>query len=94
MNTKLFCQRQQILRLASQHGISNVRVFGSTVRGDEIKDSDIDLLVNVENGRDLFDVGAFSMDVEKLLHRRIDVVTENALHHIIRKTVLEEAVPL
>ncbi len=94
MNNQLFCQRQKILRLASKHGINNVRVFGSTVRGDETKDSDIDLLVNVENGRDLFDVGAFLMDVEELLHKRIDVVTENALHHKIRKTILEEAVPL
>ena len=94
MNDQLIYQRQEILRLANKYGINNIRVFGSTVRGEAKKDSDIDLLVDVEEGRDLFDIGAFLMDLEELLHRSIDVVTENALHQKIRKTVLEEAIPL
>jgi len=94
MNNQLTHNREEILGIARKYGIRNIRVFGSTVRGDDRKDSDIDLLVDVDEGRDLFDVGAFLMDLEALLHKKIDVVTENALHQKIRKTVLEEALPL
>lgn len=82
------------MAIARNYGIHNIRVFGSTARGDYRKESDIDLLVDVEEGRDLFDLGAFLVDVEALLHKSIDVVTENALHQKIRDTVLKEAVPL
>ena len=94
MNNQLTQKREDILGIARKYGIHNIRVFGSTVRGDDRKDSDIDLLVDVDEGRDLFDLGAFLMDLEALLHKKIDVVTENALHQKIRKTVLEEALPL
>lgn len=82
------------MAIARNYGIHNIRVFGSTARGDYRKESDIDLLVDVEEGRDLFDLGAFLVNVEALLHKSIDVVTENALHQKIRDTVLKEAVPL
>jgi predicted nucleotidyltransferase len=51
-------------------------------------------LVDIEEGRDLFDMGAFLIDLETLLQKKIDVVTENALHQNIRKSVLKEAIPL
>jgi predicted nucleotidyltransferase len=94
MNSQLTHKREEILGIAGKYGIRNIRVFGSTARGNDTKDSDIDLLVDVEEVRDLFDIGAFLMDLEALLHKKIDVVTENALHQKIRKTVLEEALPL
>ncbi|MGC8775192.1 MAG: nucleotidyltransferase family protein [Chlorobaculum sp.] len=94
MNSQLTQKREEIMGIASKYGIHNIRVFGSTARGDNRKDSDIDLLVDIEEGKDLFDIGAFLMDLEALLHKSIDVVTENALHQKIRKTVLKEAIPL
>jgi predicted nucleotidyltransferase len=94
MNSELTQKREEIMGIASKYGIHNIRVFGSTARGDNRKESDIDLLVDIEEGRDLFDLGAFSVDVEALLDKSIDVVTENALHQKIRKSVLKEAVPL
>ena len=94
MDNQLTQRREEIYGIARKYGIQNIRVFGSTVRGNNKEDSDIDLLVDVEDGRDLFDVGAFLMDLEELLHKTIDVVTENALHQTIRKKVLEEATPL
>jgi uncharacterized protein len=94
MNSQITQKREEIMGIASKYGIHTIRVFGSIARGDDKKESDIDLLVDVEDGMDLFDLGAFSVDVEALLHKSIDVVTENALHRKIRKTVLEEAVLL
>ena len=87
-------KRQDILRVAAQHGASSVRVFGSVVRGDATPESDIDLLVTLEPSRTLLDQIALEQDLEDVLGRRVDVVTETALHRLIRERVLNEAVPL
>ena len=71
-----------------------VRVFGSMARGDAGAESDVDLLVELEHGRTLLDLGALLMDLQDLLHRKVDVLTEAALHPKIREQVLREAVPL
>jgi uncharacterized protein len=86
--------RTNILHLARKHGIHNVRVFGSMANGSATLSSDVDLLVDLEEGYDLFDLGACLMDLQDLLHRKIDMVTKDALNPRIREKVLKEAVPL
>jgi hypothetical protein len=87
-------KRNEILRLASQHGARNLRVFGSVARGEAGPESDIDFLVELEPGRTLFDLGGLLMDLQDLLGRSVDVVTVNGLHWYIRDRVLRESVPL
>jgi hypothetical protein len=87
-------QREQILALAAKYGASNVRVFGSVVHGTADKDSDIDFLVDLEEGRSLFDLGGMLMDLQDLLQRGVDVVTEKGLHWYIKDKILKEAKPL
>ena len=86
--------REDILRLAREHGARNVRVFGSAARGEETKDSDLDVLVEMEDGRSLVDHVALKQDLEELLGQKVDVVTEASLHPRMRDRVLREAVPL
>jgi uncharacterized protein len=86
--------RNEILEIATRHGAYNVRVFGSAARGDDKNDSDIDFLVSVGSKRSAFFPGGLLADLEELLGRRIDVVTEKSLHSYIRERVLTEAVPL
>jgi len=87
-------RKDDILRLASQHGATNVRVFGSVARGDATGDSDVDFLVELAEGRSLFDLGGLLMDLQRLLGRQVDVVTEKSLHWYIRDQILREARPL
>lgn len=87
-------KRDDILQLSARHGVGNVRVFGSVVHGQFGPDSDVDFLVDLEEGRSLFDLGGLLMDLQDLLHRRVDVVTEKGLHWYIRDKVLAEARPL
>ena len=84
-------KRQDILRLAARHGAYNVRVFGSVVRGEAGPDSDVDFLVELEPDKSLFDLGALLMDLQALLGREVDVVTEQGLHWYIRDRVVQEA---
>lgn len=87
-------KREEILRLAARRGVKNVRVFGSAARGELKADSDIDFLVEMEPDRSLFDLGGLLMDLQILLGRDVDIVTEKALHWYIRDRVLSEAKPL
>jgi len=83
--------RQQILTLAKKNGICNVRVFGSMARNEANPDSDLDLLVELEEGSTGFALGGFLHDVSNLVHRKVDVVTEKSLHPSLREKVLHEA---
>lgn len=83
--------RQQILVLAKKNGVRNVRVFGSMARNEAKSDSDLDLLVELEEGKSGFSLGGFLYDVSNLVHRKVDVVTEKSLHPSLRDKVLDEA---
>jgi predicted nucleotidyltransferase len=95
MTSKILQQyRADILDLASRHGAKNVRVFGSLARGEGTERSDLDLLVTLAEGRSLLDLVGLKQDVEDLLRRPVDIVTERALSPYLRERVLSEAVPL
>lgn len=87
-------RRDEILAIAERHGASNVRIFGSVARGEAGPESDVDLLVDLERGRTLIDHGQLQVELEGLLGRKVDVVTERGLLSHLRARVLEEAVPL
>jgi predicted nucleotidyltransferase len=87
-------KRQDILRLAEKHGAHNVRVFGSVLRGEAGPESDIDLLIDLEAGRSLLEHAALLLELEDLLGRKVDVVTERGLRPRVRERVLSEAQPL
>ncbi len=86
-------KRLQVLDLAQQQGVSNVRVFGSVARGEATPDSDVDLLVDgLENAA--WGGGRLLMELQVLLGRQVDLVSEGDLHRLMRDRILEEAVPL
>jgi uncharacterized protein len=94
MHPLIEANREAILAVARSRGIQRVRVFGSMARGDADADSDVDLLVSLPPGVSGLALGGLSLDVQELLHRRVDVVTEAALHPGLREAVLREALPL
>jgi hypothetical protein len=87
-------RKKQILALAAKYGASNVRIFGSVANGTADEKSDIDFLVDLENGRSLFDLGGLLMDLQVLFNRKVDVVTKNGLHWYIKERIISEAKPI
>ena len=87
-------KREAILSIANTYGASNVRVFGSVARGEADTESDIDLLVDMEPGRSLFDMGGLLMDLQEMLGYNVDIVTPQGLRDRIRDRVLKEAVTI
>ena len=87
-------RRESILQIAARRGARNVRVFGSVARGQSDEMSDIDFLVELEPGRTLFDLSGLLADLEVLLEKHVDVVTDKGLRPRVRDRVLAEAIPL
>jgi hypothetical protein len=87
-------KRDQILRVAREHGAHNVRIFGSFARGEQNPASDIDLLVDLDPDRTLMDLGGLLMNLQEMLNVRVDVATEEMLRPRVRERVLCDALPL
>ena len=94
VQSQLAEKRKDVLRLAQRHGILRVSVFGSAARQQATASSDLDLLVDLEDGRSLFDLIAFQMDVEALLGRTVDVVSRRGMSPYLADYILAAEVPL
>lgn len=90
----LATERNSILRLAELHGARNVRVFGSVARGDATRESDVDFLVDMEEGRSLLDLVGLWQDLQDLLGMQVDVISEGGISPYLRAKILAEAVTL
>ncbi len=87
----LAAHRDKLLAIVAQHGASNLRVFGSVVKGADEEGSDIDLLVDVRKGTSLFEIVGIQQDFEDVLGVKVDLLTEPELHPLIKDRVLAEA---
>jgi predicted nucleotidyltransferase len=96
MNTleTLRARKAEIERLASIHGARNIRVFGSVARSEDTSDSDIDFLIDMEESRSLLDLVGFKQELEAMLNRPADVLTERGISPYLRKRILAEAIAL
>ena len=87
-------KRTEILQIAARHGARKVRIFGSVARGENRRGSDVDFLVDMEEGRSLLDHAALILDLERLLKRPVDVASERGLRPPVRREVLKDAINL
>ena len=86
--------KAEILRLAARHGCHNVRILGSVATGENRPDSDVDIVVDLDGGRGLLDLGGLLSDLHDLLGVEVDLAESGCIHPYIRDRVLTEAVPL
>ncbi|MFZ5534453.1 MAG: nucleotidyltransferase family protein [Pseudomonadota bacterium] len=91
MYSLIEAHRTALKDLATRYGLTRVRVFGSMARGDADAASDVDLLVTPLPGTSLLALGGFAADAEALLGRHVEVISERALHPLIRARALAEA---
>jgi len=90
----LQAKRRDVLDVVQKHGVTSVKVFGSVARGEESVESDIDLLVTTGPHVSPWFPAGLILELEELLGRHIDIVTESGLNPLLREQVLSEAVAL
>ena len=90
----LRARREEIVRLAEQHGAFNVRVVGSVARDEATPDSDVDLLMTISPQRSVFDLVGLWLDMQALLGCAVSIIPDSAPDEAFMQAVLEDAVPL
>jgi predicted nucleotidyltransferase len=92
-------RRDEILQILAEHreelkgfGVKSLALFGSAARGETRPGSDIDVLVDFERPVGLFEFVRLKLYLEKLLGRRVDLVTLDAIRPAMRERILREAV--
>lgn len=76
--------------ILKKHGVIRAALFGSMVRNEQTNASDIDFVVEFEDGRSLFDLGGLKIDLEELLNTSVDVVTYDSLHPLLKGAIVSE----
>ena len=87
-------KRAEIEQIAARHGVVRLRVFGSAARGEATAESDLDFLVETGAITSAWFPAGLILDLEALLGRRVEIVTERALLPELRESVLRDARPL
>ena len=87
-------KREDIIRIAAEHGAHNIRIFGSVARGEANEESDVDFLVEFEPGTSLLKHSSLIVALEDLLGCKVDVAPEKALKERLKTRILSEAQPL
>ncbi len=87
-------KRDDILRLAAKYGAYNVRVFGSVARGEARPDSDVDFLVEFQEGTTIWDAVGLWRNLSNLLKREVSVIAEESPDDPFMQSALKDAVPL
>jgi len=86
--------KDKIVPVLKRHDVVHAAIFGSFVRGEAKKGSDIDILVEFKGEKSLLDLVALKLELEDLLGRDVDVLTYNSIHPFIRETILKEQVTI
>jgi hypothetical protein len=94
MNARVADLQDRIVPILREHGVRRAGLFGSRARGEERPDSDLDLLVELESGRSLFDLAGLELDLTERLGVPTHVVTYRSLHRLLRDRILADEVPI
>ncbi|MBN2019068.1 MAG: nucleotidyltransferase family protein [Sedimentisphaerales bacterium] len=82
--------KKGILPLLERYGVRRASLFGSVVRGEDTPDSDIDILVELPDTASLLELAGLKIDLEEALNKKVDVLTYDSLHPLLRDRILKE----
>jgi hypothetical protein len=86
--------KRKIMPILKRYGVIKAALFGSVVRGDERKDSDIDILVDIEKDIGLLEFIGLKQDLEDALGHPVDLVEYGTIKPLLRDRILSEQVVL
>ncbi len=90
MNEQIIEIREKILHALKQNDVKRASLFGSVVRGELTDESDIDILVEFKGRKSLLDLVGLKLELEEMLKRKVDILTYNSLHPLLKDRILRE----
>ncbi|MFH0701386.1 MAG: nucleotidyltransferase family protein [Candidatus Woesearchaeota archaeon] len=81
-----------VIPLLKKNGVRKAGIFGSYVRGEQNKESDVDLLVQLPKGSSLLDLVGLERELEIMLRKKVDLLTYNGINHRLKGIILKEEV--
>ena len=85
-------KRDQILQVAKKYGASDLKIFGSVIRGENTKESDVDILVTLPKIYDMFKQRLpLQNELENIIGKKVDLVVKDELNHLMAQNILNEA---
>jgi len=90
MNEQVDELKTFLKKILAKHDVKKAALFGSILRNDFAKDSDIDLLVEFKGRKSLLDLIRLKLELQELLGRKVDVLTYNSLHPLLKDKILHE----
>ena len=86
--------REKSLLELKKAGVLKSSIFGSFARGEAGPESDVDILVELPDDKNMFDLIKLEKNLESVLGKKVDVVTYRSLHHLLRDQILREQIPI
>lgn len=82
--------KKTFIKVLKRYGVKKAALFGSIVRGEYNKDSDIDLLIEFNGRKSLLDLAGLKLELQELIGKEVDVITYNSIHYLLRDKILKE----
>lgn len=92
MTNKIDKLKPKIRKILKKNDVAKAGIFGSYARGEEKKNSDIDILIEFKGDKSLFDLVALEMALERVLKKKVDLLTYRSLNHLLKDRILKEEV--
>ena len=86
--------KKKILPVLKKFNVTKAGIFGSYARGEQKKRSDVDILIEIDNSADLFDLIRLQANLEKEVKRKVDLVEYNLIRKEIRESILNDEVQI
>ncbi len=86
--------KEKIKKKLKEFGVVKAGIFGSYARGEQKRNSDIDILIEVSKDFSLFDLVALEREISKILKKKVDLITYKSIHPLLKKRILSEEVKI
>ena len=83
-----------IINVLKKYNVRKASIFGSYARGEQKKDSDIDILIEPARGMSLLDISGLKIELEKTLNKKVDIVSYKYIHPYLRDNILKSEVKI
>ena len=86
--------KNKIIKILKKNKIKKAGIFGSYARGEQRKNSDLDILIELPKKMNLFDLTGLEIDLKERLKKKIDLITYNSLNHLIKERILNQEIKI